>query len=190
MRRCGVLLALNFLNSSLVAQTSLRFANIPWGATAAEVRAKLATAKFTVDSVDSDGDIDFHGKINHHEVYGFVFLANGHAVKVYMTVAQPGTTPRSARELYTEINESMETKYGPPTIDADEVDYPYTKGEPDADQAIGAGLAHISRVWIVTTPDGEEGIVTSILKNMNVSVAYESAAWPTEVQRRRARTPF
>jgi hypothetical protein len=173
-----------------MGQTPIRFAGIAWGATSAEVRAKLAAAKFTVDSIDSDGDIDFHGTINYHKVVGFVFLSNGHAVKVSMVVEQPGTTPRSARELFDEINESLQVKYGPPSIDNDIVDYPYRKGEPDADQAIAVGLAHISKAWIVHTPEGEEGVVTTILKTMDVSVGYESAGWNAEVDRRRARTPF
>lgn len=126
MRSARILFALVLLNTSLFAQTPIRFANIPWGATAAEVRAKLVAAKLHFDSLDSDGDVNFHGLINYHSVHGFVLLSRGHAVKVGMIVEQPGITPRSARDLFTEINESLEAKYGPPTIDVDEVDYPYT----------------------------------------------------------------
>ena len=164
--------------------TAPRFAGIEWGEPPSTVREKLGTNGFVVDSLDKDGDIDFHGTVSGNRAGGFVFFANEKAVKVSITIAVPDV---DVKHEFDQMKDALTRKYGEPQLNLDHYDPPYESGDGYFVTAVKVGKAHIATAWTRAVPGGKEGLVLTITQQANVQLGYESAAWNAEVDRRRDR---
>jgi hypothetical protein len=175
-------LLLGLVSSSV---SSIRFADIPWGADGPTLTREMQTREFTLVKVDAEGDYLFEGHVMNHRAIVTGFMAGGRLAKVTVALATPG---RDARAAYAEAKRTLTSQYGSPEA-REEFEWPYKAGDGYEDVAIRMGKAKFLAFWHSERPDGREGVGLEITPRLVVRLFYESPGWTAEAQRRQKERP-
>jgi hypothetical protein len=168
--------------SGASAQTPIRFADVPWGAPSSVAKAQVRASGFTLDSVDKDGDLTFHGTVVGRKAIGVIlFTPDGKTVKARVSIVTPDD---EARQVYATTVEALSRKYGEPYGNLEEFEYPYEKDDGHEETAIKMGKATIATLWRSPTDEGGTGVAVQISKQLNVEIIYEGPGWKGEADRR------
>jgi len=173
----GLLLCISMLSSA----DAFTFADMPWGASKAEVTKKLAAKGYANIKTDKDGDLSFEGSLVGNKAIGIALFANNSLVKVVIDLV---TQDRKAIGTYEDMKEMLTKKYGQPRSSLKHFMNPYYEGDGYEEQAIRLGKGSFSSLW---GKAGVGGMVLEITENLTVEITYESAAWPQESDKRRAK---
>lgn len=171
------------LTAAIDAQPAVpTFADIPWGTPAGEVARAAASAGLRVMGQDADGDLELHGDLFDTPaiVYAFFSPTDG-LVKVQVRL-ETGKTP--PRETFRRVVSRLTERYGhAETFELYKA--PYAKGDGQEDEAIRLGKGLLYSTWGSDEGPGRAAVVVRATRQV-VGLDYESSAWATELERRRA----
>ena len=180
-------LALTLLAPTTVAAQESNvpmFADIPWGTTAAHVRAKMVAKGYTFRQADKDKDYLFLGKYRTTDMLVWaMFDAQRKLVKVYVSWLPPESR---YYQFYQEMQTVLTEKYGLPQSTYETYEWPFVYGDGHRDTAVQMGDADIATSW-AWPPDplnSAAGLTLRISERFSVGLSYESPAWSAEADRR------
>lgn len=157
---------------------SFLFSDIPWNTPGTAVQKKLTEAGFKVaKKADRAGDYAFRGMLLDHPATGIAAMADGKLARVVLTIVP---TEEPVRDVYVQVRDAIEKKYGAPAKSVQRFLDPFHEGDGYEEEAIRAGKAVFATGW----KDGDEALVVSITPNLQVAVTYDSPEWPAEAAKR------
>lgn len=170
------------------APQTLRFADVTWGDAPATVERKLRAGGFAPGHIDDEGDMPFHGRVAGYEGDGWIYFANGRAVKT-LFVVRP--TPDQALGTYDRMRATLLREHGPTRHQVALYTPPFAKGDGHDLDAVRAGKLYIATVWRDGPDDrplqgSDPGIILHVTRDLTVNLAFEGPGWTAETARRRA----
>jgi hypothetical protein len=159
------------------------FADMPWGATRAQVLDAARTAGLTVVSTGS-GDVELAG-----EPFGVPAVVHARIspdaglVKVEVRFTATGTPAQT----YTVVKERLTALYG----ETDPVELfkrPFVRGDGRADEAVLTGKAVLIAAWGDEREPGQAAVIVQAIRP-GVLLDFESHGWKAEAVRRERQSP-
>jgi hypothetical protein len=142
---------------SVTDTEELRFADVPWGAEAEVVTARLTAVGFSLRTKGDDGNLVFLGNVNDHNAIILAWMASGHLVRFSVRLL---TAAADVESVYEDTRRRLEDAHG----------------EPVRDLASSGTLAAFWR-------RGENDAFVKVSAEQTVDISYESAAWRAEFER-------
>ena len=165
------------------AGTEVAFADVPWGSTAATIKAHMAERGFTFVQMDQDGDLQFNGTIDGLRAGVVAIRTKDDKLVKWMVVIVPPDT--GAVEYYRRLKVQLTQQYGDARIDREEWAFPYAGGEHVGHEevAIRVGKGLLKSAW--ATNRALPAVVVEVTDRLVVTAAYEGPGWNEEADRRR-----
>jgi hypothetical protein len=135
----------------------LTFADVPWGAEADVVTARLTAVGFSLRTKGDDGNLVFLGNVNNHNAIILAWMARGQLVRFSVRLL---TAAADVESVYEDTRRRLEDVHG----------------EPVRDLASSGTLAAFWR-------RGPNDAFVKVSAEQTVDISYESAAWRAEFER-------
>ena len=182
IRRSLIALALSIAAVSSLAETkAYRFADVPWHSSPSEVSKRLEAMGYSkLEQVQNPAFnvYMFSGKSGDDPFGGIAYFApDDKLLKIALFFDE---TPVHARFRYEALKGSLTKKFGKPAVMNEYFDQPYHDG--DEEQAFSVDKAHFISVYR-GDPIADSATVAISEKGTQVTVSYEAADWPAEVER-------
>jgi hypothetical protein len=149
--------------TSVTDTEELTFADVPWGAEADVVTARLTAVGFSLRTKGDDGNLVFLGNVNDHNAIVLAWMAQGQLVRFSVRLL---TAAAEVERVYEDTRRRLEDAHG----------------EPIRDLAPSGTLAAFWR-------RGENDAFVKVSAEQTVDISYESAAWRAEFERLTKRRP-
>lgn len=167
-------------------QEEIRFAGVPWNASAKVIKTAMADIGLEFVEKDKDGDLVFEGTISGEPARLFAILTKGEKLVKWQIIIGP--PDHRTLPYYRQLKSEMIEQYGSPKIDIEEWKYPYNDGDHvgHEETAIKNGKGTLAASW----SRGESmypGVVVQITDRLTVNVDYEGVGWSEELARRKKR---
>ena len=171
------------LANTATSGNDIAFVGIPWGASAATVKAKMQQRGFTFETIDSTGDLKFTGVIGGEPATIYALRTSDDKLVKWSIAVRPadGRTVNYYRELKREFA----GLYGAPLADIESWRFPYQNGGHVGyeEDALRVGKATLRAGW--TTGGDLPGVVIQVNDRLVVQAQYEGPGWNEEAQKRR-----
>lgn len=165
-------------NAQTAAPAEPRFADLPWGSSAAAVDKAVTALGLKAEKKSDEGDTQYFGKLFDHEAVVITKMSPKGLMKVHVAIAPPGS---DVVALYRRIVSGVTPKYGTPKESVETYVEPFSKGDGMEELALRTGKAKFKSLWVAP---GTSGVLLEINENLLITLVYESAGWAEEGERR------
>jgi hypothetical protein len=175
--------ALLVLPNTAAGGNDIAFADIPWGSSAATVKARMQERGFAFEKMDSAGDLMFTGLIAGEPATIYALRTSDDRLVKWSIAVRPGD--RRTIAYYRELKRALARLYGTPLADIESWTFPYQNGGHIGyeEDAIRVGKGTLRAGW--TTGGDLPGVVILVNDRLVVQAQYEGPGWNEEVDKRR-----
>ena len=170
-------------NTAASGNNDIAFADIPWGSSAATVKAKMLERGFAFEDMDSAGDLKFTGLVGGEPATIYALRTSDDRLVKWSIAVRPGDSRTIT--YYRELKRALGSLYGTPLADIESWTFPYQNGGHvgHEEDAIRVGKGTLRAGW--TTGGNLPGVVILVTDRLVVQAQYEGPGWNEEVARRR-----
>jgi hypothetical protein len=156
-----------------------RFADIPWGTSAAGVEKAITALGMKLQKKHDEGDAMYEGRLFDQDAFVLTMMSAKGLVKVEVGL---GTPDDVAVGVYRNLVSTLTSKYGKPDESVETYEAPYAKGDGFETLAIQSGKATLKTVWLPQT--APSALLVTVTDKLLVRLVYESDDWAAESGRR------
>jgi hypothetical protein len=192
VRRVVAMVAAVLLTASytFAQERSTVLGGVPFGTSPTEVAGAMTELGLTAAML-KDGptafplDQTFAGTIDGRQVLVFAMYDSRQALEKMLVSFI--TSDTECLPFYREFKLALMDEFGDTHADVEDWKAPYDGGRHVGreDKAIRSGRGFVGATWDRNDLDGRAGMSLSVAGNMTVTLAYESAKWAQELDRRR-----
>jgi len=170
-------------NAAASGNNDIAFADIPWGSSAAAVKAQMQERGFAFEKIDNAGDLKFTGLIAGEPATIYALRTSDDKLVKWSIAVRPADRPIVT--YYRDLKRALAGLYGAPLADIESWTFPYQNGGHVGyeEDAIRVGKGTLRAGW--TTGGDLPGVVIQVNDRLVVQAQYEGPGWNEEADKRR-----